>query len=132
MKILIIALLVILIVSYLIYKIRTNFTKKEILGFFILLGVVIFLSTYFGKEQKNHLANAFKKYYLNKTSISIEKITAVQTDVTVVKSNTHIYSFDYILSKNKQEFFCEAKDIKVIQIEDEYIFENFNETCKLK
>lgn len=129
MKIIIVALLLIIVISYLVYKIRTNFTKKELISFFLISLAVIILTTYLGKEQKNKMPNAFKKFYLNQTNIEIKKISASQTNVTVLKSDTNIYKFNYIILKNNQEYFCEANNIEVIEIENEYIFKNFKETC---
>lgn len=132
MQILIFSLLIIGLVIFAIYKIKKSFTKKELTTYAVvivgIIGVIIFLSY----EKKNQLPNAFKEYYKTHKNMEVLKLSYNQTNVDVLSSNKNIYKFNYIIQKDAKEYFCEAKDVEVIQVEDEYIFKNFNEECKAR
>lgn len=132
MQILIFSLLIIALIIYLVYKVKTSFTKRELVTT-LLIGIAIIAGIVFlNIEKKNQLPNAFKQYYKEHKNLEVLKLSFNQTNVDVLSSSKNVYKFNYIIEKNSQEYFCEAKDVEVIQVEDEYIFKNFNEECKAR
>ena len=132
MQILIFSLLIIALILFLIYKIKKSFTKKELISFSSIIVLIIVASIYFNKQNQDSLPKAFKQYYLEHKNIEILKLSFSQQNVEVLSSSKSIYNIDYIISKDTKEYVCQAKDIEVIKIEDEYIFNNFKEECKIK
>ena len=134
MQILLFSLVILAIIIYIVYKIKNSFTKKELIGFIVIIFIIIASSIYLTKQNGNKLPNAFKQYYLKHKNIEVLKLSFSQQNVEMLSSNksNSIYNFDYIISKDGKEFVCHAKNIQVIKIEDEYIFNNFKEECKLK
>ena len=132
MQILIFSVLIIALIVFLIYKIKKNFTKKELISFISIIVLIIVASIYFNKQNKDMMPKAFKQYYLKHNNLDVLKLSISQQNVQVLSSSKSIYNFDYIISKDAREYVCQAKDIEVIKIEDEYIFNNFKETCKVK
>lgn len=132
MQILIFTLLILGLILFTIYKIKKSFSKKELLTFSVIVIAIIISFIYYNNKVENRLPIAFKKFYLEHKNIQIEKLSYLKTNIEVLKSSKNIYNFNYIFTKENKEYFCEAKDIEVIQIEDEFIFKNFKEDCKIK
>ncbi len=130
MQILIFSLLIILLVVYLIYRIKKRFTKKD---FKIILGIIAAIIVgsyfYFDYEEKK-VPNAFKAKYLKDYKTKIDKLEYFKTSVEVLESNKSTYSFSYIVKKDGKTFVCEVKDLLVKTIEDEIILEEIKEKCK--
>lgn len=132
MQILIFSLLIIALVFYVIYRIKKSFTKKELINFTILIILIIGSFIYYDKNQEERFPNAFKKFYLEHNNLQIEKLSYSKKNLEVLNSTKGIYTFNYIILKDEKEYFCEAKDIEVVQIEDEFVFKNFKEECRVK
>ena len=132
MQILIFSLLIIALIIYVVYKIKKTFTKKELVSFVSIVVLLIGGLFYFNHLQENKLPNAFKAYYLDERGIKIEKLSINQSNIEVLSSSKQIYDFIYIINKDAKELVCEAKDVEAQLIEDEYVFKNFKEECRLK
>ncbi len=132
MQIIIFSLLIIALILYLIYKIKKSFTKKELTTYALVVVAIIVAIVFSSIEQKNQLPNAFKEYYKAHKNLEVLKLSYSKTNVEVLSSSKNVYKFNYIIKKDSYEYFCEAKNIEVIQVEDEYIFKNFKEECKVK
>lgn len=136
MQILIVILLILLLFGYIIFKIRHKFKIKE-LSILILLIVVFTIASYLYLENKeNKIPNLFKEKYEKKFKTTIKKFSSKELNNIYLSSDKDfIYNFNYIIEKDGIEYFCTVKEQKIIKIEDEYIFENFdklNEQCKEK
>ena len=132
MQILIFSLIIIAIIVYVIYKIQTSFSKKELLSVSIILLLIIVGTIYYKQKNNISLPESFKQMYLKTTKIEIIKLSINQTDFEVLSSNKSVNTFVYTIKKDNQEYVCEAKNIKSQKIEDEYIFTDFKEECRLK
>jgi hypothetical protein len=132
MQILIFSLIIIAIIVYVIYKIKTSFSKKELTSIAIIFLLIIGGTIYYKQKNTISLPEAFKQMYFKTTKIVIAKLSINQTNFEIVSSDKSVNTFVYIIKKNDIEYVCEAKDIKTQLIEDEYIFTNFKEECRLK
>ncbi|GGD35037.1 hypothetical protein GCM10012288_06270 [Malaciobacter pacificus] len=132
MQILIFSLLIIALIIYLVYKIKTSFTKKELVTTSVVAVSIVVAILFFSVEKKNQLPNAFKQYYKEHKGLEVLKLSFNQTNVEVLSSSKNIYKFNYLIQKEGQEYFCEAKDVEVIKVEDEYIFKDFKEECRVR
>ncbi|MGA1932683.1 hypothetical protein ACH5BF_08190 [Arcobacter sp. YIC-464] len=132
MQILIFSLFIIALIIYVIYKIKKTFTKKELISFASIAVIVIIGIFYFNHLEENKLPNAFKSNYLDEKGIKIEKLSINQTSLEVLSSSKQIYDFIYIINKDGKELVCEAKGVEAQLIEDEYVFKDFKEKCRLK
>ncbi|MGA1939338.1 hypothetical protein [Arcobacter sp. YIC-310] len=132
MQILIFSLLIIALIIYVVYKIKKTFTKKELISFTSIVILLITGAVYLNHLEENKLPNAFKANYLDEKGIKIEKLSINQTSLEVLSSSKQIYDFIYIINKNGKDLVCEAKNVEAQLIEDEYVFKNFKEECRLK
>ncbi len=132
MQIIIFSLILILVLIYIIYKIKSSFSKKELLGFLIIVMIVIASSIYINNKENNKLPQAFKDKYLNDKNIEIKKLSMSQTNIQVLTNAKLVFDLVYIINKNGKDYVCEAKNVEVLTIEDEYIFKAFKEDCKIK
>ena len=132
MQILIFSLIIIAIIAYIIYKINTSFSRKELITIGILFLLIIVSTIYYTQKNSVSLPNSFKQMYLKTKKIEIIKLSINQANFEVLSSNKSVNDFVYIIKKDNQEYVCEAKGIKTQKIEDEYIFSNFKEECRLK
>ncbi|MFA9374599.1 hypothetical protein [Poseidonibacter sp.] len=132
MQILIFSLIILLILVYVIYKIKTSFTKKELSTFLIVIVVIIVSSIYYNHLDNNRLPDSFKAKYLKDKNIEIEKLSMKQTNVEVLSNSKSIFKMIYIINKDGKDYVCEANDVEVLEIEDEFIFKDFKEECKIK
>jgi len=132
MKILIISLLIIALIVYVIYKVKKTFTKKELYSFIAVIGFIIAGMLYYNHLEENKMPDAFKAKYLKEKNLVISKLSYTYSTLEVVSSNSSKYNFAYIITKNDKEYVCEAKDVEVQKIEDEYVFKKYKEDCRLK
>lgn len=132
MQIIIFSLIIIAMIAFVFYKVKKSFTKKEIISFISLIVVIVAGLIYYNYFQNEKLPKAFKSYYKEQKGYEIEKLSIKQTNVQVLSSSDEIYNFVYIINKNGKEYFCEAKDVESVLVEDEYYFRNFKENCKVK
>lgn len=132
MQILIFSLIIIAIIIYVIYKIKTSFSKKELTSIAIIFLLIIIGTIYYKQKNTINLPDSFKQMYLKTKNIEIIKLSINQANFEIVSSNKSVNDFVYIIKKDNQEYVCEAKNIKTQQIEDEYIFTDFKEECRLK
>lgn len=136
MQILFVLLLLLILVAFIIFKIRHKFKIKELM-IFLSLVVAIPLGIYiYMQKQENIIPNLFKAKYEKTHKSKIIKFSSERVnDIYLSSDKTFVYNFNYIIEKNNVEYVCFAKNIKILKIEDEYIFDNFekiNEECKKK
>lgn len=133
MQILIAALLIIILIGFIIYKIDGKFEKKEAIILSSLLIISILLFTLYQKNQTEFLPNSFKTEYKKQNNIDILKLSSELLNNKDVSSKSNfIYKFTYIISKNNKEYLCIANKVQINKIEDEFVFAKWNEECKEK
>lgn len=132
MQVLVATLVILALLTFIVYKIKKSITKKDIIIFFVVLALVIAGLIYNGKIQEEKLPNVFKENYLKEKNIEILKLSSTQVNFEVLSSTRSIYDFIYIIRKGNQEYLCEAKDVEVLLIEDEYVIKDYKEECKIK
>ncbi len=132
MRIIIFTILAIALISFLIYKIKKSFSKKELLTFALVIIAIILASSYLTNKHANKLPNSFKEEYFKRYNTKIQKLSYAQTNVQVLSSTKEIYDFVYIISRNNQNYVCEASNVQAQLIEDEYVFKAFKEKCREK
>ena len=136
MQIMIFAIILIIAVAFVIYKVNGKFETKEITILLSLIIITVGTSIYLLQENETKVPEIFKKKYETSKNAKILKFSFERLNNKNVSSNTQfIYNFDYIISKDGNEYVCSLKNIKIKKIEDEYIFENFdklNEKCYKK
>jgi len=132
MQIILFSLIILAVLIYIIYKVKRSFTKKDFIIFFVIITAIIIAITYYNNSQEQKLPNAFKANYLQEKNIEISKLSYTQVNFEVLRSTKFVYDFLYIIKKNDKEYVCEAKNVEVQKIEDEYIFKKYNENCRLK
>lgn len=132
MQIIIFSLLILLVIIYMIYKIKSSFSKKELLTFLLIVVTIIASIIYFNNKEDNKLPQTFKDKYLKDKNIEVLKLSITQTNIQVLTNAKLIFDLVYIIKKDNKEYVCEAKNVEVLTIEDEYIFKEFKEDCKIK
>ena len=136
MQILLIAILFIVLIAYIIYKVNGKFEAKE----FSILIVVIILTTALTylliEDKKQEVPEIFKTKYEKTHGVTISKFSFERLNNKIVSSKTNfIYDFNFIALKDGIEYLCSVKNVQVIKIEDEFVFKNFdklNEKCTKK
>ncbi|NVJ53324.1 MAG: hypothetical protein HWD90_06495 [Campylobacteraceae bacterium] len=136
MQIMLIAILFIVLVAYIIYKVNGKFETKE---FIILIAILVLsgiLTYVFIEDKKQEVPEIFKTKYEKTHNVKISKFTFERLNNKMVSSKTNfIYDFDFITLKDGEEYLCSVKKVKAVKIEDEFVFENFdnlNENCTKK
>ncbi len=132
MQIILFSLVILALLIYIILKVKKSFTKKDFISFFAIVAIIIASIIYYNNTQEQKLPNAFKANYLNEKNIEITKLSFTQVNFEVLSSTRSVYDFLYIIKKNDKEFVCEAKDVEVLKIEDEYVFKQYKENCRIK
>ncbi|MGB1227381.1 MAG: hypothetical protein ACPG9K_05760 [Poseidonibacter sp.] len=132
MQIILFSLIILALLIYIIIKVKKTFTKKDFISFSTIIALIIVAIIYYNNAQEQKLPNAFKSHYLNEKNTEISKLSFTQVNFEVLSSTKSVYDFLYIIKKDNKEFVCEAKDVEVLKIEDEYIFKKYKEDCRLK
>ncbi len=132
MQVLVASLVILGLLTFIVYKIKKSITKKDIIIFFVVLVLAIAGIVYNNKVQEEKLPNVFKENYLKEKNIEILKLSSTQVNFEVLSSTRSIYDFIYIIKKANQEYLCEAKNVEVLLVEDEYVIKEYKEECKLK
>ena len=132
MQVLVASLVILGLLTFIVYKIKKSITKKDIIIFFVVLALAIAGLVYNNKVQEEKLPNVFKENYLKEKNIEILKLSSTQVNFEVLSSTRSIYDFIYIIKKGNQEYVCEAKNVEVLLIEDEYVIKEYKENCKVK
>lgn len=132
MQIILFSLIILALLIYIIIKVKKTFTKKDFISFSAIIALIIAAIIYYNNAQEQKLPNAFKAHYLNEKNTEISKLSFTQVNFEVLSSTRSVYDFLYIIKKDNKEFVCEAKDVEVLKIEDEYVFKKYKEDCRLK
>lgn len=132
MQIILFSLIILALLIYIIIKVKKTFTKKDFISFSAIIALIIAAIIYYNNAQEQKLPNAFKAHYLNEKNTEISKLSFTQVNFEVLSSTKSVYDFLYIIKKDNKEFVCEAKDVEVLKIEDEYVFKKYKEDCRLK
>jgi len=136
MQVMVIAIIVVILLALVIYKINNAFGKKELFMLISVIVVTTLVVVSINKNQEQKVPLLFKQKYEQNKDVVIEKFSYERLNNKTVTSKTNfIYNFDYIIKKGDKEFICTAKNVKIKKIEDEYVFENFydlEENCKEK
>lgn len=128
MQILLIILLFLFLLVFLIFKIRNRFKIRELLIFIAIIFSFSFLAYYYLVKEENKVPNLFKTKYENKFNTVIKKFSYSRVNNIYLSSDKiFLYNFNYIIDKDGIEQFCSVKNQKIIKIEDEYIFEKFDD-----
>jgi len=132
MQVLVASLVILALLTFIVYKIKKSITQKDVIIFFCVLALAIAGIIYNNKVKEEKLPNVFKENYLKEKNIEILKLSSTQVNFEVLSSTRSIYDFIYIIKKGNQEYLCEAKDVEVLLVEDEYVIKDYKEECKLK
>lgn len=136
MQIIVLIAVSLIIAALIIYKINKKFEARELIILLVVVVVPVIIGTYLLDNKSNEVPNKFKSKYESEKDVKILKLTFERLNNKNVSSKTNfIYDFNYIVQKDNKELFCNAKEVKIKKIQDEYIFENFeklNEECKSK
>lgn len=132
MQIILFSLLILAVLIFIIFKIKKSFTKKDVISFFVIIAIIIAAIVYFNKVQDERIPNLFKTNYMQEHNIEIEKLSLTQVNFEDLSTTKSVYDFLYIIKKDGNEYVCEAKNVEVLKIEDEYIFKKYKENCRLK
>lgn len=136
MQIMILAVIVIAIVAFIIYKINNKFETKEFIILTAVIIVSILVSVMLLRNAEEKVPMLFKQKYEKEKEVKILKLSHERLNNKTLSSKTNfIYDFDYIIQKDGKELICSLKEVKIKRIEDEYIFENFKklrEKCETK
>ena len=132
MQILIFSLLILLLIIYLVYKVKKRFTSKDLKNLLIAISIVIAGLFLYDGYLDEKIPNAFKEKYLKEKNIEILKLTYSKTSVEAIQSNKSKYSFSYIINKDGKDLICEANNVEIIIIENETIVSDFKEKCQDK
>ncbi len=136
MQIMLTFIVIILLLVIGIYKINNRFQKKELFIFFGIITVIVASTLYFIDQNENKVPQLFKTKYEKQNNVKIEKLSFERVNNKTLSSDTNfIYNFDFISLKDGSEYICNIKNVKIKKIEDEFIFENFenlNKDCKKK
>lgn len=128
MQILAVILLALLLVAFLIYKINNKFGVKEILILLLVLIVTVLVTSITLDNQEKKVPNLFKEKYEKDRNKKIDKFSFQRVNNLMLTSKENfIYDFIYTIKENGKDILCEMKNVKIVKIEDEYIFENFND-----
>jgi len=116
----------IVLLAVIIYKINNRFQTKELIIFFSIIVISIILGVYFLDKKENVVPQLFKEKYEKENNAKIDKLSFERLNNKTVSSSTNfIYNFDFIVLKNNDEYVCSIKNVKIKKIEDEYVFENY-------
>lgn len=127
MQVIVLILIVIAIIAFAIYKINNRFGMKELIMLLVVVIVSILAFVLTSRNLEEKVPSLFKQKYETEKNTKIAKFTYERLNNKTVSSKTNfIYNFNYIVLKNNKEFVCKMENIQVKKIEDEYIFENFN------
>jgi len=115
------------IIVFLIYTINKRFGVKE---FFILVAVLVIplgVISFLLNKIANEVPDIFKNKYQKEKKVEITKLSYERINNKNLSSNSnYVYNFEYIIKKDNKELVCSAKKVKVKKIQDEFVFENFN------
>ena len=136
MQIIVLIAVSLVVAALIIYKINKKFEAKELIILLVVVIIPILILTYLLDNQNNEVPNKFKTKYENEKNVKILKLSFERLNNKNVSSKANfVYDFTYIVKKDNKEFFCKTKDVKIKKIQDEFVFENFenlNEECKSK
>ncbi|AXX93065.1 hypothetical protein CPU12_13040 [Malaciobacter molluscorum LMG 25693] len=133
MQIILFVLVIIILLAIIYQKLRKRYSLKTILGGTIVLIILISISIYISSISEGGIKKAFIQKYKKEFGYKISKLTATMaTNNETRYSNEYYYKFVYIVNKNKKEYVCEANNVFVQLIEDEYVFKTIKEECREK
>lgn len=136
MQIFIVILLMLGLLAFIIYKINSEFGKKEILLFIGSIVVAILAYTMYERNDSQALPNAFKTKYKSTYNVEILKLQSELLNNKNISSKTKfIYKFTYIINKENKEYLCVLNNVVIKKIENALVFEDFynlKESCQEK
>jgi ABC-type uncharacterized transport system substrate-binding protein len=136
MQIMVFSLILIALAAFIIYKVNDKFETKEIIILITLIVIIIGTTILLLNKDENVLPEIFKTKYEASKNVEIIKLSSERLNNKTTSSKTNfVYRFDYIINKDNKELVCTANSVKIKKIEDEYVFENFdnfNEKCSSK
>lgn len=136
MQIMFFAIVLIAIIAFIIYKINNKFETKEFIILFAVIIVSVLVIVMLLRNEEEKVPLEFKNKYEQIKNQKILKFSFERLNNKNLSSKTNfIYNFDYIIYKDNIEYICILKNVKIKKIEDEYIFEDFDnldEKCSKK
>ena len=127
MQIMIFVLILIALVAFIVFRVNNKFGTKEITILISLIIISIGGILYSLQENETKVPEIFKERYQANKNAKILKFSFERLNNKNVSSSTEfIYNFDYIISKDGNEYVCSLKNVVIKKIEDEYIFNNFD------
>ncbi|MGB6327394.1 MAG: hypothetical protein WBF48_00580 [Halarcobacter sp.] len=127
MQIMIFVLILIALVAFIVFRVNNKFGTKEITILISLIIISIGGILYSLQENETKVPEIFKERYQANKNAKILKFSFERLNNKNVSSSTEfIYNFDYIISKDGNEYVCSLKNVVIKKIEDEYIFNSFD------
>lgn len=132
MQIILFSLILVGLLGYIVFKVSDiyHISLRKIMisltSVFVLVSIVLFLSV----DKQEDFEELFKEKYQNDFGFEISKITSEEIIKNQVLSQKDIYyKFTYIVKKDNKTYVCEANNIRILKIEDEFVLQNIKEVC---
>lgn len=133
MQIIIFVLVLIILGAVIYQKLRRKYTTGQILLGTTAITVLFIGSIYIFNMSEGGIKAAFKSKYKEIYGNEISKLSAsIMQSKKGLEANEYFYRFVYITIKDKKEYVCEARNVFVQLIEDEYVFKEIKEECREK
>jgi len=133
MQIIIFVLVLIILGAVVYQKLRRRYAASQILLGTAIISVLFIGSIYIFNMNEGGIKAAFKSKYKEIYGNEISKLSAsIMQSKKGLEANEYFYRFVYITIKDKKEYVCEAKNVFVQLIEDEYVFKEIKEECREK
>lgn len=136
MQILLTIVLLIIFLSFLIYKISGNFNFREIIIVIAIVIATIFGTKFYMEQKSEYLPMLFEYKYENLKKHEINKLSyKLVNNQNITSDDKFIYDFTYIITKGDKKYLCTSKNVIIEKIQDEFVFTNLNkikEECSLQ
>jgi hypothetical protein len=115
------------------YKIRNRFEKREFTILLLIIALIVGIYNLYENKSESYFPKLFKEHYAKTYGIEIDKLSyTLQNNQQLSSKDKFIYDFSYIIHKKDTIFLCEANGVTITKIEDTFVFDKINESCKEK
>lgn len=133
MQIILFVLILIILGAVVYQKLRKKYSPVQILMGTMFVSIFFTGLIYVFNINEGGIKDAFKSKYKEVYGHKISKLSASIIDKgKSLGANEYYYKFVYITKKDNKEYVCEANEVFVQLIEDEYVFKEIKEECREK
>lgn len=132
MQIILFSLILVGLLGYVVFKLSDiyHLSLKKIMLFLSFVFILIFIGIFLSVDKQEDYESLFKQKYEKDFGLKISKIVAKEiVKNQVLTQKDRYYKFTYIVEKANKTYVCEANDVKIQKIEDEFVLQNINEVC---